>query len=77
MTRSTLFKNNKTQAVRLPKAVAFPDDVHEVEIVKRGQIRIISPIGRRWHEFFLHVPNASQDFMSNRMQPAAEERESL
>ena len=77
MTRSTLFKNNKTQAVRLPKAVAFPDDVHEVEIVKRGQIRIISPIGRRWHEFFLHVPNASQDFMSNRMQPAAEERELL
>lgn len=77
MTRSTLFKNNKTQAVRLPKAVAFPDDVHEVEIVKRGQIRIISPIGRRWDEFFLHVPNASQDFMSNCMQPAAEERELL
>lgn len=27
MTQETLFKSNQTQAVRLPKAVAFPDGV--------------------------------------------------
>ena len=77
MTRSTVFKNNKTQAVRLPKSVAFPDNVHEVEIVKRGEVRIISPVGRRWDDFFLHGPRVSDDFMAERVQPPSEEREPL
>ena len=34
MTRSTVFLTNRSQAVRLPKSVAFPDGVHQVEIVK-------------------------------------------
>jgi antitoxin VapB len=45
MTRSTVFRTNRGQAVRLPKSVAFPDDVHRVEIVKRGHSRLISPVG--------------------------------
>ena len=77
MTRSTVFKTNKTQAVRLPKAVAFPEDVHEVEIIKRGHSRIISPVGRRWDDFFLDGPRVSEDFMADREQPPAEEREPL
>ncbi len=32
MTRSTVFTSNRSQAVRLPKAVAFPESVHQVEI---------------------------------------------
>jgi virulence-associated protein VagC len=36
MTRSTVFYNNKTQAVRLPKAVALPETVKRVEIIKQG-----------------------------------------
>jgi hypothetical protein len=39
MTRSTLFKSNRSQAVRLPKAVAFPTGVHQVEITKVGDSR--------------------------------------
>lgn len=74
-TRSTVFKTNKTQAVRLPKAVAFPEDVREVEIVKRGDVRIVSPVGHRWDDFFLHGPRVSEDFMAERVQPPAEERE--
>jgi antitoxin VapB len=77
MARSKLFTNNRTQAVRLPKAVAFPDDVREVEIIKVGQSRIISPQGRRWDELFLNGPRASSDFMTDREQPLAEEREPL
>ena len=34
MTESKLFISNRSQAVRLPKAVAFPDGVKQVEISK-------------------------------------------
>ncbi|MCE3246725.1 MAG: antidote-toxin recognition MazE family protein [Geminicoccaceae bacterium] len=77
MTRSTVFTSNRSQAVRLPKAVAFPDDVHQVEIVKVGHSRVITPVGRRWDDLFLNGPRASDDFVSQRHQPAAEEREAL
>lgn len=77
MARSTVFKSNRSQAVRLPKAVAFPADVREVEITKVGNSRIITPAGQRWSDWFLHGPHVSGDFMTDREQPPAEEREPL
>lgn len=77
MTRSTVFLTNRSQAVRLPKSVAFPDGVHQVEIVKLGHSRLISPVGRQWDDLFLDGPRASNDFMTERHQPEAEEREPL
>ncbi len=77
MTRSTVFTTNRSQAVRLPKAVAFPADVHQVEIAKLGSSRIITPVGKRWDDLFLGGPRASEDFMRQRNQPPADERESL
>jgi antitoxin VapB len=77
MTKSTVFKSNRSQAVRLPKAVAFPDDVHEVEIIRVGNSRVISPVGKRWDAFFLNGPRVSDDFMEDRDQPPAQERERL
>lgn len=77
MTRTTVFTSNRSQAVRLPKAVAFPEGTHQVEIVKIGSSRLITPVGKRWDDFFLHGPHASEDFMDDRSQPAAEERETL
>jgi antitoxin VapB len=77
MTRSTVFLTNRSQAVRLPKSVAFPDGVHQVEIVKLGHSRLISPVGRRWDDLFLDGPRASDHFMTERHQPEAEEREPL
>ena len=74
---STVFTSNRSQAVRLPKAVAFPDDVHQVEILKIGRSRLIVPKGKRWDDFFLSGPRVSDDFMAEREQPAAEEREPL
>ena len=77
MARSTVFTSNRSQAVRLPKAVAFPADVHQVEIIKIGQSRLISPAGQRWDDLFLNGPRATGDFMSKRDQPTVEAREPL
>jgi antitoxin VapB len=75
--RATVFVTNRSQAVRLPKAVAFPAGVREVEIIKVGESRIITPRGRRWDDFFLHGPRVSDDFMTERDDPPPEEREPL
>jgi antitoxin VapB len=75
MTRTTLFTSNRSQAVRLPKAVAFPEGTHQVEVLKIGDSRLITPVGKRWDDFFLHGPRASEDFMEDRPQPPTDERE--
>lgn len=77
MSSSTLFKSNRTQAVRLPKAVAFPNSVHCVDIVKAGSSRIVTPKGQRWDDLFENGPKVTEDFLPDRLQPAADEREQL
>jgi antitoxin VapB len=77
MTSSTVFTSNRSQAVRLPKAVAFPESVHQVDILRIGSSRVIVPRGRRWDDFFQHTARASEDFMIDREQPPAEPREPL
>jgi antitoxin VapB len=77
MTSSTVFTTNRSQAVRLPKAVAFPEGVHEVDILKIGRSRVIVPKGRRWDDLFQSGPKVSEDFMTQREQPPAEDREPL
>ncbi|UHS56165.1 antitoxin [Agrobacterium vaccinii] len=77
MTTSTVFLSNKSQAVRLPKAVAFPDDVHQVDILKIGRSRVIVPHGRRWDDLFASGPRASEDFLMEREMPLLDERESF
>jgi antitoxin VapB len=72
-----VFTSNRSQAVRLPKAVAFPEDVHHVDILKIGRSRVIVPHGKRWDDLFQHGPRVSDDFMVERKQPTAEEREPL
>ena len=77
MARSTVFMTNRSQAVRLPRAVAFPNGVHQVEIIKLGHSRLVTPVGRRWDEFFVNGPRPSDDFTSEREQPSMEQREPL
>ncbi len=74
MEKTTVFKSNRTQAVRLPKAVAFPDDVKQVEIVALGRARLIVPAGEAWDSWF-EGPDVSADFMADRQQPEDQERE--
>ena len=75
MTSSTVFTSNRSQAVRLPKAVAFPEHVHQVDILKIGRSRVIVPQGKRWDDLFEAGLRLSEDFIVERQQPAAEERE--
>ena len=70
---TTMFRNNKTQAVRFPKAVELPDSIKEVEIVAIGNTRIITPVGETWDLWFNGL-GASDDFMSDRDQPKDQER---
>ena len=73
---TTVFLSNRSQAVRLPKAVALPEDVKKVEIIAIGRTRIITPAGESWASWF-DGENVSADFMDIRDQPAMQERESF
>lgn len=75
-TKTTIFKSNQSQAVRLPKAVALPEDIKSVEIVAIGTTRIITPQGKSWDEWF-DAHGVSDDFMEQRDQPEDQHRESL
>ena len=74
--QTRLFKNNRSQAVRLPKQVAFPESVKDVEITAIGSKRIIAPAGQSWDDWF-DAPGVSSDFMTKRKQPEDRIRETL
>jgi antitoxin VapB len=70
MTRTTLFQNNRSQAVRLPKEVAFPEGVREVAILRDGERRVIVPANAIWDDFFaepgIDLPERGQPAMQVR-----------
>ena len=57
--------------------MAFPENVHQVDILKIGRSRLIVPKGKRWDDFFASEPHASEDFMTGYEQPPAGDREPL
>ena len=76
MIQASVFLNNRTQAVRLPKAVALDDDVRQVTIVAVGRARVIAPVGESWDSWF-DGPGVTVDFLVERDQPEMQVRESL
>jgi len=74
--KTRIFKSNRSQAVRLPREVAFPDSVKDVEITAIGNKRMIAPAGQSWGEWF-NAPGVSSDFMTERRQPEDQRRETL
>jgi len=76
MSRTTVFMNNRSQAVRLPKALELPENVKQVEVTAIGRARLISPIDATWDSWF-DGPGVTEDFMCERSQPEAQEREAL
>jgi len=74
--KTKIFKSNRSQAVRLPMEVAFPDSVKDVEITAIGNKRMIVPADQSWDEWF-NAPGVSSDFMTERRQPEDQNRESL
>jgi antitoxin VapB len=77
MTTSTVFTNNRTQAVRLPADTRFPESVKKVEVRVVGQERIIAPSESAWDSFFLGDAKVSDDFLSERASQQQPEREIL
>ena len=77
MTTSTVFTNNRTQAVRLPAELRFPDTVKKVEVRAVGRERIITPAENAWDSFFLAGNPASDDFLAESASLAQAEREAL
>jgi antitoxin VapB len=73
MTRTKLFRSNRSQAVRLPKDVAFPQDVRDVTILREGKRRVIVPANAVWDDFF----DAPGIDLPPREQPPAQERDAL
>jgi antitoxin VapB len=71
MNKTTLFQSNRSQAVRLPKDVAFPDGVRTVTVVRDGKRRIIAPADAAWDDFF-EAPGVD---LGERTQPAVQDRE--
>jgi antitoxin VapB len=76
MTRATVFTTHKTQAVRLPKPIAFPADVKQIEVTVIGRSRLLTPVGLGWDEWFDNLEPFEDDFLADRAQGVAEERES-
>ena len=74
--QTKIFKSNRSQAVRLPKEIAFPESVKNVEITAIGNKRIIASAGQSWDEWF-DAPGVSSDFMTDRKQPKDQLRETL
>ena len=74
MERVKVFKNNKSQAVRLPKPVSLPDTVKEVDIIRLGRSRLIAPAGEAWDSWF-EGEGVTDDFMNERDQTGSQERE--
>lgn len=74
---TTVFTNNRSQAVRLPSEARLPDDVKKVAVRSRGRERIITPIENTWDNFFFNGLTVSDDFMIERREQKPVERESL
>lgn len=74
--KTTIFKSNRSQAVRLPKEVAFSETVKKVEITAIGSSRIITPAGQSWDDWF-DGQGVSEDFMEERKQPEDQLRDNF
>ncbi len=75
MTTSTVFINNRTQAVRLPAELRLPEGIKQVSVRARGHERIIAPLSETWDSFFVNGPVVSADFLEERASQDQPERE--
>ena len=75
MERAKLFKNGQSQAVRLPKHLRFEGT--EVFARKLGTAVILLPVNDPWGSLRQALGGFSDDFLSERAEPAAQDREGL
>ncbi|MGA1875647.1 MAG: type II toxin-antitoxin system antitoxin VapB [bacterium] len=75
MNTAKVFKNGKSQAVRLPKEFKFQGD--EVYIKRIGRNVLLIPKDDPWESLINSLDQFSDDFMAKREQLPLENRESL
>jgi len=74
---TSVFSNNRTQAVRIPAELRLPDSVKKVQVRARGVERLITPVGQTWDSFFINGPEPTDDFMAERAPQEQPPREDL
>ena len=75
MGTAKLFKNGKSQAVRLPRQFRFQGT--EVYIKRVGNNVILTPKEDPWESMISALDDFSDDFMAERRQPGLDKREVL
>ena len=72
MKTAKLFKNGKSQAVRLPKEFRMSGD--EVYIKKQGEAIILLPKENSWAPLFGSLNHFTKDFKIQRNQPGEDQK---
>jgi len=75
MRTAKLFKNGRSQAVRLPKEFRFEGT--QVFIKRVGNMVVLIPEQDSWQMLFDSLEQFSDDFMETRNQPEQQVREGL
>ena len=75
MKTAKLFKNGRSQAVRLPKEFRFEGT--QVFIKRVGNTVVLIPDQDSWQTLFDSLGQFSEDFMETRNQPEQQVREGL
>ena len=57
--RASVFKSNRSQAVRIPKEFAFADGVKQVYVRRDGPSLVLTPVDDFWDRFFDEGPDHS------------------
>ena len=76
MMTAKIFKNGRSQAVRLPKECRF--NTEEVAVNRVGDIVMLIPMDNKWDNFILAIDMFTEDFMENgRENQLIQEREEI
>ena len=75
MVQARLFRNGQSQAVRLPKEFALPGQA--VYVRRVGNAVLLVPTADPWSGFVDALRAFSDDFMTERVQPPLDVRESF
>lgn len=76
MMTAKIFKNGRSQAVRLPKECRF--NTEEVAVNRVGDIVMLIPMDNKWDNFIQTIDMFTEDFMENgRENQLIQEREEI
>ena len=76
MNTHKLFVSNRSQAVRIPKSLAFDPAIQSVIITKSGNGILLTPVTEHWNDFFNQPP--CPEFMpAGREQPVMQVRDAF